>query len=127
MLEVGILETHLSKENKRLALLDLVLSLSINDLGKVKHLPGLLKVARLLGLLAVGLHLVLASLLFRSLLGADDADLRGEQTLPFISENCNLGEGARGQSGGEEGEGDALQCGSFDWQSNPIYAEEQPI
>ena len=36
------------------------------------------------------------------------------------------GEGARGQSGGREGGGDALQCGSFDWRSNPIYAEEQP-
>ena len=35
------------------------------------------------------------------------------------------GEGARGQSGGAEGEGDALQCGSFDWRSNPFYAEEQ--
>merc|ERR1712112_220965 len=62
LLEVRILETHLCKVNQRLALLNFVLSLCIDDLGKVEHLPGLLKIARLLGLLvdilSISLHLV---------------------------------------------------------------------
>merc|ERR1712181_145805 len=64
LLEVRILKTHLSQKNQRLALLDLILHLSIDDLGKVKHLPCLLQVARLLSLLSISLHLVLCDIFF---------------------------------------------------------------
>merc|ERR1719239_1731617 len=64
LLEVRILKTHLSQENQRLTLLDLILHFSINNFGKVKHLPCLLQVARLLSLLSISLHLVLSSVLF---------------------------------------------------------------
>ena len=34
--------------------------------------------------------------------------------------------GGQGQGGGGEGGGNALKRGSFDWRSNPFYAEELP-
>merc|ERR1719339_502338 len=59
LLEVRILEAHLSQEGQGLAFLSNITSLAVNDLCQVKHLPSLLKVASLsFSLLGVGLHLV---------------------------------------------------------------------
>merc|ERR1711971_176769 len=59
LLEVGILQAHLSQEGQRLAFLGHVTSLAIDDLCQVKHLPGLLQVTSLsISLLGIGFHLI---------------------------------------------------------------------
>merc|ERR1719462_1130934 len=47
LLEVGVLQTHLSQEGQGLALLGKVASLAEDNLSQLKHLPGQLQVANL--------------------------------------------------------------------------------
>merc|ERR1711971_1460581 len=59
LLEVRILQAHLSQEGQRLAFLSHVTSLAIDNLCQVKHLPGLLQVTSLsISLLGISLHLI---------------------------------------------------------------------
>merc|ERR1719495_2569735 len=59
LLEVRILQAHLSQEGQRLTLLGNIASLAVDHLGEIKHLPGLRQVTSLsINLLSVRLHLV---------------------------------------------------------------------